>query len=87
MERWRYHKRATWRILDGRAVVVGGSAGRLYILNSTGTCLWEALKETATLEGLANKLAERFSVEISAARADTSRFVNQMVDKELLEAV
>jgi hypothetical protein len=84
---WRRDRRVAWRELDGRVVVVGGTAGRLYVLNRTGTSVWEALGEGgSTADAVAATLAARFAIDPVTARADALRFLGELAGRGLVQA-
>ena len=73
-------------MLDGRVVVVGGTAGRLYVLNRTGTSVWEALGEGgSTADAVADTLAARFAVDAATARADALEFLGDLAGRGLVQ--
>ena len=76
-----------WRVLDGRVVVVGGTAGRLYVLNRTGTSVWETLGEGGcTADAVGEALAARFAIDAATARADALRFLGELAGRGLVQA-
>jgi hypothetical protein len=84
--RWRRDKRVAWRVLDGKVVVVGGHAGRLYVLNRTATCVWEAVGEGgSSADDVAARLTARFAVDPARARADAIGFLEELAGRGLLQ--
>ena len=84
---WRPDKRVAWRAVDGRMVLVGGHEGKLFVLNETGTQLWELVCESASVDAMASALESHFDVTQKVARQDVVRFLKQMHDRGLVEPV
>lgn len=71
------------RVLD-ETVLLDPHAGSYVRLNGSGTLLWEALEQPATVETLAGRLAERYSLDPAQARADAGRFVESLADRDVV---
>ena len=70
--------------LDDETVVLDARQGRYVAFNRTGTVLWEALHEPATVGALANRLAEVCGIDRDRALADVSAFVDGLAARELV---
>jgi hypothetical protein len=66
--------------MDGGIVMLDPEADRYLRLNATGTLIWEALAEPATVAELARVLSERSGVSAERAEADAVAFIDQLVD-------
>ena len=84
---WRPDKRVAWRAVDGRMVLVGGHEGKLFVLNETGTRLWELVCESASVDSMAADLESRFDVTAKSAAADIARFLKQLHHRGLVEPI
>ena len=84
---WRPDKRVAWRAVDGRMVIVGGHEGKLFVLNETGTCLWELVCYSASVDDMASTLESGFEVTAKAARKDVVAFLKQMHNRGLVQPV
>jgi hypothetical protein len=84
--KWRPDRRVAWRTLDGRAVLVGGHEGKLYVLNGTGAEVWGLVCAQASVEAMVSALESRFTVSAQTARADVVCFLGQMQKRGLVEA-
>jgi hypothetical protein len=80
---WRPDKRVAWRAVDGRMVLVGGHEGKLFVLNETGTRLWELVCNSASVDDMASALESGFEVTAKTARKDVLTFLDQMHDRGL----
>ena len=50
----------------------------LYALTPTGALLWERLAQWATVEQLADALANEYEVSVDEARVDVREFIDQL---------
>lgn len=72
-----------WQLIDGQAVVMDLSAGKTLGLNPAGSLIWELLPDHDEA-GMAQVLAERFGIELDAARADVHAFLEEMKARGLV---
>jgi len=57
----------------------------LVVLNVTGRCVWEMLKDERSVQDLAAGVAERFDVPLDQALADVTVFLDEIGRMGLLE--
>lgn len=69
---------------DGRALL-DLRKSKYYKLNNTGALVWEWLEEGATIDTLAEKMMEQFSVEDAQCRADINGILSSFLDAGLIE--
>ncbi|HEY3360004.1 MAG TPA: PqqD family protein [Polyangia bacterium] len=67
--------------------MVGIDSNRLYVLNGTGTRIWQELSEPRTLAHLVESLRAHHAVAEAAARDDCHRFCDDLLKKGLLDCV
>jgi hypothetical protein len=87
VRRWRRGLRVVWRVFDGRVTILGGDLARLFVLNRTGTFLWQMLAEPKTEDEIGHELSKRFVVEAETARGDAARLLDDLRRRSLVELV
>jgi Coenzyme PQQ synthesis protein D (PqqD) len=75
-----------WREIDGEVIALETRASRYVATNGTGTILWRALLAGTTREGLADELVREYGIERERAVADADRFLDTLVELDLLAA-
>ena len=75
----------THRRIDDKTVVLDGSGAAYFVLNETGTVLWDPLERGATRAELQNCLTEQFDITTEQARADVDTFLDDLREHGLLE--
>ncbi len=78
--------RTAARVLEGQAVIVVIDDNALHTLNPVGTRVWE-LAQSASLGTIVHTIAEEYAVEPAAARRDVVAFVQDMLERGMLEVV
>ncbi len=79
---YRWSPGVACRTLDGTAFILLGS--RMLSLNGTGSRIWELLETATTIERVAGTIAAEFATTPEVATADTTRFVNDLLGRQLL---
>jgi Coenzyme PQQ synthesis protein D (PqqD) len=74
-----------WRRVEGRIVAIDVPSREYLALNATGSCLWPALAEGATVPALVDILVERFEVEEARAAEDIGALLDDLRGRGLLE--
>ena len=75
---------AAWRVIDGEAVMVLPSSGRVHTLNGVGTRFWELVDGTRTLGDIAGQLAEEFDAPAARIETDCHEFARELRERGLL---
>jgi hypothetical protein len=57
-----------------------------FVLNETGSFLWDRLSEPTNPEGLANDLCREFSVQPGQALSDIERVLQEMLSANIIVA-
>lgn len=86
-ERYRYAARTAFQIMDGLAVVVATRKRMVHRLDGVATDLWRYLEPGRTVDELVDLLVSAYEVDVETARNDVVEFVQEFVEKELLEVV
>jgi hypothetical protein len=77
----------SWCDVDGEIVAFNISLGVYITLNGAGRQLWMALTEPASADHLGELLASTFGIPAEQARSDALEFLDDLVGRELVEAV
>jgi Coenzyme PQQ synthesis protein D (PqqD) len=56
-----------------------------YSLNSTGTCIWQGLKQGLSLRDVSQRLQERFAVAAEHADRSVLTFVHELAQHQLVD--
>lgn len=73
---------ATWRILDGEAVVINNVTSYYYSLNKTGTYVWQLLlDDELTLEDVVERVSRRYRKSGGEVRAEVQALLEEL-DRE-----
>ena len=79
----------TQKIADTIIVVSTGELSKefhsMIELNYTGLDIWNWISEGYTQEEIAEKLAEKYNIEISKAKQDVSKMIEKMLQAGVLE--
>jgi hypothetical protein len=73
-------------MLEGEVIVLDHRSWAYLSLNDSGAVLWTRLVDGATRSELAAALTGAFEVEEARARDDVDRFVETLVEHDLLAA-
>lgn len=57
----------------------------LFMLTDSACFLWEQLPQCASVQELANKLFDEYDVTEEQALADTTEFVNKLIELDIIE--
>ena len=68
-------------------MILHGSEGAYYGLNSTGTLLWQEMREPRSSGQLVSLVAERFQLEPKVVKSDVAGVLVQMLEAGLIEIV
>jgi hypothetical protein len=74
-------------VMDGELVMMGVEQGEYFGLRDVAATIWEALAEPATLDQLCAAVSAEYAVTPEACRADVAAFLDQMLDKKLIDRV
>jgi hypothetical protein len=74
-----------WRLVAGEVVMVLPSTGKVHTLNRVGSRVWELADGTRDLAAIAQLLGAEFEVTDEQAAADCRAFMNELIDRQLVE--
>lgn len=75
---------AAWRVVDGEAVMVLPSTGKVHTLNGVGTRFWELVDGQRTIAEIATQLADEFDAPPDRIAADCRGFAAELNERGLL---
>lgn len=73
--------------MDGELVMMGQEQGEYYGLRDVAASIWEHLSEERSLDAVCELVAEEYDVTADKCRADVQAFLDQLVAKDLVQAV
>lgn len=74
----------SWREVDGEVIALDLRSSTYFTTNRTGTLLWHAMIDGATIDQLAALLRSSFGISDELAHADVESFLNLLVANGLL---
>lgn len=85
--RWRPHPGARFRVARGEAVVIQQRTGEFLSLNEVGTRILELAAGSLTRGEILDHLLEEFEIDRATLADDTDRFLAELTNAGILEAV
>jgi len=79
------HPRVASRVLEEEAIILTPGDNRLYTFNSVGTYIWELADGKRKVGEIVTEICEEFDVEAETARRDALEFIENFVQKGILE--
>ena len=77
---------ATWRILDGEAVIINNETSFYYSLNKTGTYIWNLLlEEELSLEEVVEKVSFRYQQKEGEVLEDIKNILDNLTGEQLVQ--
>jgi len=70
--------------MDGETVMMSINNGEYYGLDTIGSRIWELIENPISVENLIAKLRCEYDIEIAQCEHDTTIFLQQMANKNLL---
>ena len=80
-----HHSSTASRVFGSDAVVISPAENMVRMLNPVGSRIWQLANGTNSLEDIAVILTQEFEVELPHARQSVAGFVDDLVDRDLLE--
>jgi fucose permease len=74
----------SWREVDGEVIALDLDSSTYFSTNRTGSLLWHAMVDGATVGSLVALLEDSFDVPQTTARADVNAFLKLLVANGLL---
>jgi hypothetical protein len=74
----------SWRIIDGRVVVLDLAGAEYFTVNETGAAVWDLIVGGARRDDLVDALVERYGIDRATANDDVIAFIRTMRERGLL---
>lgn len=84
-QRFRRADRVAGRMLDGRYCLMKIADSELVVLNETGSCIWEQLKQSRSLQNIVDALVAEFDVTEDVAVREVTAFLQRLRDCGLVD--
>jgi Coenzyme PQQ synthesis protein D (PqqD) len=81
----RLREEIVWREIDGEVVVLDLEGAAYFTVSHSGRTLWPLVVGGTSVEELADRLVERFSLEREVAERDVRSFLDSLGREGLLE--
>lgn len=75
------------RVFSGEAVVISPGRNAVCMFNEVGSRIWELSDGQRTSDEIAAALVEEYAVTVDEARASVKQFVDELLERELLQLV
>ena len=77
---------ATWRVLDGEAVIINNETSFYYSLNKTGTYIWNLLLEKElSLEEIVEEVSIHYEQKREEIIDDIKKILENLADEKLIQ--
>ena len=77
---------ATWRILDGEAVIINNETSFYYSLNKTGTYIWNLLlEEELSLDDIVERVSNHYRQKEENVLEDIKSILDNLTVEKLFE--
>jgi hypothetical protein len=73
--------------MDGETVMMSVENSEYYSLSPVGTRIWEIVEKEISYKDLISQLMSEYSVDIETCKSDTEEFINELINKGLIELV
>ena len=87
MDRVAIKSTTLFRELDGETVLVDIDSGTYFGLDEVGTFIWNQIDEGLAIADIPARITEAFEVEEDVARTDLDTFLQQLLEKGLVEPI
>lgn len=74
-----------WRVVDDEALILNTSNGFYFSMNGTATEAWCLLTEGKSIDEVARVIADRYDVDVAAAKADVESLLADLKQEQILE--
>ena len=71
--------------MDGELVMMSVTQGKYFSIGQSGVAIWGLLDQERTVTELVHLLLEQYEVDEETCRKEVTRFVELLVQKELVE--
>ncbi len=79
--------KATFRVVNGEAVILNLDNGYYYSLNKVGTRIWEAIDKQRSLNEILNSLKEKYPLPERQLKNDLLELVKDLEKEKMIEKI
>lgn len=77
---------ATWRVLDGEAVIINNETSYYYSLNKTGTYIWSLLiDDDMSVDEIVENVSSEYELDEEEIRGDITAILENLYKEKLVE--
>ena len=77
---------ATWRVLDGEAVIINNETSYYYSLNKTGTYVWSMLVDNEmSVDEIVDNVSSKYELNGEKIRGDITAILDNLYKEKLVE--
>lgn len=77
---------ATWRVLDGEAVIINNETSYYYSLNKTGTYIWSLLvDDEMSVDEIIESVSSEYGLDGEAIKQDITAILDNLYKEKLVE--
>ncbi len=77
---------ATWRVLDGEAVIINNETSYYYSLNKTGTYIWGLLvDDEMSVDEVVESVSSEYGLDGETIRQDITAILDNLYKEKLVE--
>ncbi|MFI5322332.1 MAG: PqqD family protein [Thermodesulfobacteriota bacterium] len=77
---------ATWRVLDGEAVIINNETSYYYSLNKTGTYIWSLLiDDDMSVDEIVENVSSEYELDEEEIRGDITAILDNLYKEKLVE--
>lgn len=80
----RPHPQTAGRVMDGEAVLILADASEIKVLNQVGSRIYELADGRHSVNEIVDVIVKEYDVSQSAAEADVTGFLAEMVERQIL---
>jgi hypothetical protein len=78
-------KELVWRNIDGEAFLMTEDGKKVHMLNKVGTLIWQCADGSIPVNGIIDRIIERFEVDEETARSDCLEFIEELMDMKIIK--
>jgi len=76
-------KNLEWKDVDGETIIFNRKTSEFFVLNKTGSFIWEKINGKNTEKKIVHALAEKFKVNKNKAEKDTKEMIKKLKKMKL----
>jgi len=73
-----------YRIIEGEAILINPETGIVFVLNQTGSFLWQQFDGKKSIREIAENVQQTFTVPYADAESDLVEFIRELGAKKLI---